>query len=89
MALCYGELTKWVVLEAWLAPSLVGGQALPCVAAAGCCVVGPGNKVACCGILRIPGASAGSLVWRVRVPKILWLLPTDWQVKPSPAVSFT
>ena len=66
---------------------LVGCQALLCADAAGCCLVGPGHEVAGCGILGGPGASAGSLVGRVRVPKTLGLLPTHWQVKPDPGVS--
>ena len=46
--------------------------------AAGCCFVGPGHEVAGCGIHGGPGASAGSLVARVRVPKPLGLLPNYW-----------
>ena len=47
----------------------------------------PGHKVADCGLLGGPGASARSLVGRLRVPKILGLLPAHWQVKPDPGVS--
>ena len=44
----------WVVWWAWLAFSLVGFQALPCVDAAGCCLAEPGHEVARCGVLRGP-----------------------------------
>ena len=77
----------WAVWWAWLAPCLVGCQALPCEDAAGCCLAGPGHKMAGCGILGASGASAGSLVGRVRVLKSLGLIPNHWQVKPDPGVN--
>ena len=40
-----------------------------------------------CRILGDHGASAGSLVGGVRVPKTLELLPTLWQMKPDPGVT--
>ena len=45
------------------------------------------HKAAGCRTLGGPGASAGSLVAGVRVPKTLGLLPTHWQVKPGSGVS--
>lgn len=70
-----------------MALSLVGCQALPCTRAAGCCLVGPGHEVTGGGILRGPGASTGSLVDGVRIPKALGPLPTHWQVGSDPGVS--
>lgn len=70
-----------------MALSLVGCQALPCARAAGCCLVGSGHEVTGCGILRGPGASTGSLVDGVRIPKTLELLHMHWQVGPDPGVS--
>lgn len=40
-----------------------------------------------CITLGGPGASAGSLLGRVRVPNTLKLLPTHYQVKPDPEFS--
>ena len=67
----------WVVLEAWLAPNPVACQALPCVHAASCWLVGPAQEVA---DGKTPGdlrASAGSLMDGVRVQKTPVLLPLD------------
>ena len=41
-----------VVWEAWLTPSLLDCQALPCAKAAGCCLGDPDHRAAAC---RIPG----------------------------------
>ena len=41
-----------VVWEAWLTPSLLDCQALPCAEAAGCCLGDPDHRAAAC---RIPG----------------------------------
>ena len=68
-------------------PILVGCQVLACADSAGCCLVGPSHEVAGCGMLGGLGASAGSLVSRIRVSKILGLLLIHWQVKTDPAVS--
>ena len=70
-----------------MSPSLVGCQTLPCVDAAGCCLAGPGHKAAGCRTLGGLGASAGSMVGGVRVPKTLGPLLTYWQVKPDPGIS--
>ena len=51
----------------WLAPGLVGCQALPVVVAAGHWLIGPGHKVAGCGTPEGPRARAGSLVGGVGV----------------------
>lgn len=67
-----------------MAPNPVGCQALSCADAAGYCVVVPGHKVAGCRILGGHGASAGSLLSRVRVLKTLELLPTHWRVRSDP-----
>ena len=64
-----------------MALSLVGCQALPCMDAAGCCLVGPSHEATGCRTLGGQGARASSLVGRVRVLKTLGLLSTDWQVK--------
>ena len=72
-------------LEAWLASSLVGCQALPCTDAAGHCLAGPDHKVAC-GTLGGPRVVLTHW-WAARVSKPLGLLPTCWQVKPDPGVS--
>ena len=69
-----------VVWQAFLAPSVIGCQAMPCVDAASCCVVGPGHEVACFRSLGGPWASAGSLVGGVRIPKTPRLLPVLHQV---------
>lgn len=47
------------------------------MAAASCYLLGLGHEV----------ASTGSLVGRVRILKMLGLLPIHWQVKPTPRVS--
>ena len=70
-----------------MAPSLFGCQVLPCAYVAGCCLAVAGREVTGYRILGFPRASAGSLMGGIRAPKILELLPTDWQVKPDPGVS--
>ena len=65
----------WVVLEAWLAPNPVACQALPCMHAAGCWLVGPGQEVTDGKTLGDLRASAGSLMDGVRVQKAPELLP--------------
>ena len=80
-------LTMWAVWEACLALGLVGCQALPWARAAGCCLGGSGHEVTGCGILRGPGASTGSLVDGVRIPKTLGPLHMHWQVGPDPGDS--
>lgn len=86
-SLCRDGLTMWAVWEACLALSLIGCQALPCARAASCCLVRSGHEVTGCGILRGPGASTGSLVDGVRIPKTLGPLHMHWQVGPDPGVS--
>lgn len=54
---------------------------LPCIDANDSSLSGPGHKVAGCGTMEGPEASAGSLLGRVSVLKTLWLLPTHWHVK--------
>ena len=66
---------------------MVGCLALSCADAFGFCLAGPGHEAAGCRTLEGPGASAGSLVGKVKVLKTLGLLPTHWQVKPDPEVS--
>ena len=64
---------------AWLAPTSVDSQALPCLKAAGCWLDGSGHKVTGCGILRGPGASCGgSPVGGIRVPRTPGRLPYPW-----------
>ena len=48
---------------------------------------GPGNKATGFRTLGSPGASAGSLVGRVRVRRTPGLLPAPWRVKPGPEVT--
>ena len=65
----FGRLTVWVLLEAWLAPNPVACQALPCVHAASCWLVGPAQEVT---DGKTPGdlrAIAGSRMDGVRVQK--------------------
>ena len=62
----------------WQAPSLVSCQALPCTDA---------HKVAGCRILGSPGASAGSVLSRVRVWKTLGLLFYSLAVEANPGIS--
>lgn len=49
-------------------------------------MVGLDHKNTHCVTLGDPGASAGSLVGRVRVQKVLGLLPTHLWVKPGPGI---
>ena len=68
---------------AWLAPGLVGCQALPCVEAASHFLVGPAHKGTGCGILGCPKASTGSLVGRIMFQETLGLVPSHWWVNPG------
>ena len=54
---------------------------------AGCWLAGPVQKAADYRNPGGPGATAGSLVDRVRVQKTPGLLPPVWWVKPGPGIS--
>lgn len=74
-----------MVWWAWLAASLVGCQALPCVNAAGYSLVSAGHGQLLQN-LGSAGGGTGSLLARDGILQTLGLLSTYWQERPDPEV---